>query len=358
VVPVWGGESRKEVVMSKVVLLREIEFTDDPKFTVQSNRESGGWWIQGVLDGVTVDGVEVEGIATIDRAFMIPGGSHRSPETYIECGDMVSLDAEMSACAFNAVIANVREVYSHEFYVCGKPPWVHLGEVEVKEEHQGQRMSHRIVSGFIEFIESFVNGEIVPYVLTASCAEGLVPHWEALGFKVWGRVHDFEKEVHVLLLRLGGELRMPPVLEDGFGVPSPNDFQGWIKEESGGGRRTSVLTDAAFRVFKQELCSRDEGWDVRLMKWVNNDGGLAHAPCFPIVVHNRDEGRVLLLGTEDKGWWAVGRRVVELRGTGEYRGADKSRFEVVRQSDPFEGRGWRGEMLSTGFAWVVGGVNG
>jgi len=151
---------------------------------------------------------------------------------------------------------------------------------------------------------------------------------------------------------------MPPVLEDGFGVPSPNDFQGWIKEESGGGRRTSVLTDAAFRVFKQELCSRDEGWDVRLMKWVNNDGGLAHAPCFPIVVHNRDEGRVLLLGTEDKGWWAVGRRVVELRGTGEYRGADKSRFEVVRQSDPFEGRGWRGEMLSTGFAWVVGGVNG
>ncbi len=69
----------------------------------------GGY--KGSWDGETVDGVEVEGIATIDRAFMIPGGSHRSPETYIECGDMVSLDAEMSARAFNAVIAadNVRE---------------------------------------------------------------------------------------------------------------------------------------------------------------------------------------------------------------------------------------------------------
>jgi len=117
------------------------------------------------------------------------------------------------------------------------------------------------------------------------------------------------------------------------------------------------MTEATRMVFDRELRLSEDGWHVRLMKWVNNDGVLAHAPCFPIVVHNRDEGRVLLLGTEDKDWWAVGRRVVELRGTGDFSGTDKSRFEVVRQSDPFEGRGWRGAMLTTGFSWAVGGVN-
>ena len=147
-------------------------------------------------------------------------------------------------------------------------------------------------------------------------------------------------------------------VEIGVYGPTPRDFQSRIKSVSGGSRSTSVMTEATRMVFDRELRLSEDGWHVRLMKWVNNDGVLAHAPCFPIVVHNRDEGRVLLLGTEDKGWWAVGRRVVELRGTGDFSGTDKSRFEVVRQSDPFEGRGWRGEMLSTGFAWVVGGVNG
>ena len=59
------------------------------------------------------------------------------------------------------------------------------------------------------------------------------------------------------------------------------------------------------------------------------------------------------MGCSFDGVGAVGRRVVELRGTGEYRGANKSRFKVVRQSDPFGGRGWRGAMFSTGFSWAV-----
>ena len=119
------------------------------------------------------------------------------------------------------------------------------------------------------------------------------------------------------------------------------------------------MAEATYRVFEDALRLSEDGWDVRLTRWVNNDGSLAHAPCFPIVAHNRKEGRVLLLGAEDKGWWAVGRRVVELRGTGEFRGTGTgSRFEVVRQSDPFGGHGWRGEMLSTGFSWAVEGRRG
>ena len=343
--------------MSEVVPLREVVLFD-PRFTVDSDCEHDGWSIRGVMDGDTEEGIPVEEVVTLEKAFMVPGHSSYTydSETYIEFGDMVSTDAAMSAHTYNAVVEASWKA-GFDLDVFGNPPWFHLGTVEVKEEYRGQRLSRRMVSGFIEFIESFV-GENAPYVLTATCAEGLVPHWEAAGFKVWGRVRSFG-HVHVLLLRLGGELVAPP-LEEAPAAPTPFEFQSWIKSMSGKSRSTSVMTEATYRVFGDALRLSKDGWDVRLMRWANNDGSLAHAPCFPIVAHNRKEGRVLLLGTEDKGWWAVGRRVVELRGTGEFRavGVDKSRFEVVRQSDPFEGRGWRGEMLSTGFAWVVGGVNG
>lgn len=337
--------------MTEVVVPRKV-VVFGPRFTVDSDCEHDGWSISGVMDGDTEDGDEVEEVVTLRHAFMVPGRSTYAPETYMEFGDMVSMDAEMSARTYNAVVAASRKSRWFDFEVCGNPPWFHLGTVEVEEEFRGQRLSHRMVSGFIEFIKSFV-GESTPYVLTATCVEGLVPHWEALGFKVWGRIHDFD-QVHVLLLRLGGELIMPPPLEKAPDVPTPYEFQRWIKAMSGKSRSTSVMTEVTYRVFDDALRLSEAGWDVRLMRWVNNDGRLAHAPCFPIVAHNRKEGRVLLLGAEDKGWWAVGRRVVELRGTGEFRATStESRFEVVRQSDPFGGHGWRGEMLSTGFSWAV-----
>lgn len=339
--------------MSEVVPLREVVLFE-PRFTVDSDCEHDGWSIRGVMDGDTEEGITVEEIVTLEKAFMIPGRSTYAPEAYVEFGDMVSMDAQMSAHTYNAVVEASLRSCQFDFDVCGNPPWFHLGTVEVKEEYRGQRLSHRMVSGFIEFIESFV-GEDAPYVLTATCAEGLVPHWEALGFKVRGRVHDFGK-VHVLLLRLGGELVVPP-LEEAPAAPTPFEFQGWIKAMSGKSRATSVMTEATYRVFDDALRLSEDGWDVRLMRWANNDGSLAHAPCFPIVAQKG--GRVLLLGTEDKGWWAVGRRVVELRGTGEFRATGtESRFEVVRQSDPFGGHGWRGEMLSTGFSWAVEGRRG
>ncbi len=320
-----------------------------PRFTVDSECEHEGWSISGVMSGLTKADSEVDGVVTLEQAFMVPGGSHHAPETYMEFGDMVSSDAEMSARTYNGVVSSDKR---HDFHVMGNPPWFHLGTVAVKEEYRGQRLSHRMVSGFIEFIESFVGVDTEPYVLTATCVEGLVPHWEAIGFKVWDRVPVLDEKTHVLLVHLGGELAMPPALEVASDPPTPRDLQDRIKRKKGAYGRTGA-SEATRLVFEELLRSTGIEWDVRLMVWVNNDGGLAHAPCFPIVCHNREEGRVLLLGTEYKGWWAVGRRVVELRGTGEYRGANKSRFKVVRQSDPFGGRGWRGAMLRTGFSWAV-----
>ena len=195
-------------MMSEVVPTSgEIE-ADPPRFTVDADCEHEGWSISGVMDGLTKADSEVDGVVTLGQAFMVPGGFDYAPVTYLEFGDMVSSDAEMSARTYNAVVSSDKR---HDFHVWGNPPWFHLGTVEVKEEYRGQRLSHRMVSGFIEFIESFVGVDTKPYVLTATCVEGLVPHWEALGFKVWGRVSDFD-QTHVLLVRLGGELAMPPGL--------------------------------------------------------------------------------------------------------------------------------------------------
>lgn len=181
-----------------------------PRFTVDSECEHEGWSISGVMEGDTMDDDgqvrAATEVVTLEQAFMVPGGSHHAPETYMEFGDMVSTDAEMSARTYNAVVSSDTR---HDFM--GNPPWFHLGTVAVKEEYRGQRLSHRMVSGFIEFIESFVGVDTEPYVLTATCVEGLVPHWEAIGFNVWGRVRWNEK-THVLLVRLGGELAMPPGL--------------------------------------------------------------------------------------------------------------------------------------------------
>ena len=208
--------------MSEVVPQREVVLFE-PRFTVGSGCEHDGWSIHGVMDGDTEEGITVEEIVTLEQAFMVPGRSTYAPETYVEFGDMVSMDAQMSAHTYNAVVGASRKSKWFDFEVCGNPPWFHLGTVEVKEEYRGQWLSHRMVSGFIEFIESFV-GEAAPYVLTATCAEGLVPHWEALGFKVWGRLYDFDV-AHVLLLRLGGELVVPPALEEAPAAPTPLEFQ-------------------------------------------------------------------------------------------------------------------------------------
>lgn len=141
--------------------------------------------------------------------------------------------------------------------------------------------------------------------------------------------------------------------------PCAVTFKDQIKREmklyGGDSAKTSVQTQACHDVFYRQLRSWTPHWHCRLMEWENNDGSLAHAPCFPIVAwHYKSASRALLVGVDpSKPWWAVGRCVVELQGKFLLSPTSKSPHVVVRQSEPFVGRNWRGRMLATAFEWAM-----
>jgi hypothetical protein len=143
--------------------------------------------------------------------------------------------------------------------------------------------------------------------------------------------------------------------------PCALTFKDQIKREAklftdpGDSHKTSVQTQVCHDVLYRQLRSWTPNWHCRLMEWENNDGSLAHAPCFPIVAwHWKSGSRALLIGVDpSKPWWAVGRCVVELSGKFIISPKNGHPHKVIRQSEPFVGRNWRGRMLALAFEWAM-----
>ena len=79
----------------------------------------------------------------------------------------------------------------------------------VKEDCRGQRISHKMAEGLIEYIRTLWADANHHYVITATCVEGLVPHWEKVGFEAWKKVPGSEDSYLLVWLMYEG-MTMPP----------------------------------------------------------------------------------------------------------------------------------------------------